>query len=151
MENFDPAMARRVWQRVRGEAPQSCTGPSLQSLMEELWEDAHCYHHLSRRHRGKISALYAQLHRQTTEHLRMLKGICALSDQCNPVLPPVQPRKEPESIFLRRCHGRALQRLNWYAANENDPQYGHILPPLIRQTRHHTQLLLQLMTRPGVK
>lgn len=151
MENFDPAMAQRVWQRVRGEAPQPCNGPALQILMEEAWEDAHRYRYLSRRHRGKVSALYAQLHRQTMEHLRILKGICALSDQCNPVLTPIQPRQEPESIFLRRCHGRALQRLNWYAANENDPRYGHLLPPLIQQTRHHTQLLLRLLTRPGVK
>ena len=151
MENIDPAMARRVWQRVRGETAQPRSGPSLQILMEEVWEDAHSYRYLSRRHRGKTSALYAQLHRQTMEHLRILKGICALCDQCNPVLTPTQPRREPESIFLRRCHGRALQRLNWYAANENDPQYGHLLPPLIRQTNHHTQLLLQLMTRPGIK
>lgn len=151
MENFDPAMARRVWQRVRGEASPPCNGPSLQVLMEEAWEDAHCYRHFSRRHRGKTSALYTQLHRQTMEHLRTLKGICALCDQCNPVFPPIQPRQEPEGILLRRCYGRAMQRLSWYAANENDPRYGQILPPLIRQTQHHTQLLLQLMTRPGIK
>ena len=151
MENYDPAMARRVWQRVRGEEPPSTAGPSLQTLMEDAWEDAHRYRNLSRRHRGKIAALYAQLYRQTMEHLRLLKGICALSDQCNPVLSPIQPRQEPEGIVLRRCYGRALQRLSWYTANENDPRYGHILLPLIRQTQQHTRLLLQLMTRPGIK
>ena len=151
MENYDPAMARRVWQRVRGEEPPSAGGPSLQTLMEEAWEDAQRYRQFSRRHRGKVAALYAQLHRQTMEHLRLLKGVCALSDQCNPVLTSIPPRQEPENIVLRRCYGRALQRLHWYTAKENDPRYGHILLPLIRQTQQHTRLLLQLMTRPGVK
>ena len=151
MENIDPAMAQRVWQRVRGEAPPPCSGTALQTLMEEAWEDAHQYRYLSRRHRGKRSALYAQMYRQTMEHIRLLKGICALCDQCKPVLTPVQPRKEPESILLRRSYGRALQRLNWYTSNESDPRYGHLLPPIIRQTRQHTQQLLQLLSHPGVK
>ena len=151
MENYDPAMAKRVWQRVQGKTPQPCDGPSLQALMEDAWEDANVYRQLSRRHRGRIAALFGQLHRQTMEHLRLLKGICSLSDQCAPVFSPTPRRQETEAVLLRRCYGRALQRLNWYGANDADPRYGHILASLIRQTQQHTRLLLQLMSRPGVK
>ena len=151
LETYDPAMAKRVWQRVHGDTQTSGDGTVLQTLIEEAWEDAHRYRDLSRRHRGRTAAVYVHLHRQTMEHLRLLKGICAVTDHCAAALSPVRPRTEPESIILRRCYGRALQRLNWYATKENDPQFGHILPPMIRQTRQHTQQLLQLMTRPGIK
>ena len=129
------------------EASQTAANsPSLQNLMEDAWEDGMVYRQLSRRHRGKRAALYAQLHRQTMEHLRILKGVCALTEQCDPVFSPAPPRREPEGVLLRRSYGRALQRLCWYSANENDPRYGHVLAPLIRQTQNHTRLLLQLMT-----
>lgn len=146
MEQIDPAMARRVWQRVRGDSPPAAAGASLQTLMEEAWEDAQLYRQLSRRHRGKRSALFLQLYRQTAEQLRLLKGICALTEQCDPVLKPVPGRREPEEIILRRSYGRALQRLRWYADHESDPRYGHVLTQLIRQTQNHTRLLLGLMT-----
>ncbi len=151
MEHYDPEMARRVWQRVQGNTPPVCDGPSLQSLMEDAWEDAKVYRLLSRRHRGRRAALFTQLHKQTVEQLRLLKGICALSNQCSPVLNNALVRQEPENILLRRCYGRALQRLSWYSAKEGDPQFGHTLPPLIRQTQQHTRWLLQLMTRPTGK
>lgn len=147
MAQIDPEMAQRVWQRVRGEPPLPSSGPSLQLLMEDAWEDAGMYRQLSRRHRGRRAALFGQLYRQTMEHLRILKGICALTDRCDPVLSPVQPRREPEGIFLRRSYSRAQQRLSWYSAHENNPDYGHILAPLIRQTQDHSRLLLQMMTR----
>ena len=146
MTHIDPAMAQRVWQRVRGEAPHSDPGTSLQILMEDMWEDAQTYRMLSRRYRGRRSMLFAQLHRQTMEHLRLLKGICALTRDCQPVFSPAKPRPESEDILLRRAYGRTQQRLHWYTAHESDPRYGHILPPLIRQTQDHSRLLLQLMT-----
>lgn len=151
MAQIDPEMARRVWQRVQGEAPGQSNTPSLQTLMEDAWEDAKVFRQLSRRHRGKRAALFLQLHRQILEHLRILKGICALTQRCDPVFPPAPPRQEQEGILLRRSYGRALQRLSWYSANEGDPRYGHLLAPLIHQTRNHTRLLLQMMTRPTEK
>lgn len=151
METIDPAMAARVWQRVRGQDTAPSPGLQLQSLMEDAWEDAAVYRHLSRRHRGKNALLFSQLHRQTLEQLRLLRGICALMKQCNPVLKSVPPRREPEGITLRRCYGHTLQRLNWYAQQESTPEYGRALAQLIRQTQNHSQLLLQLMSRPSVK
>ena len=151
MTQIDPAMEQRVWQRVRGEAPHSDQGTSLQIIMEDMWEDAQIYRMLSRRYRGKRAALFGQLHRQTMEHLRLLKGICTLTRDCQPVFPPAKPRTESEDILLRRAYGRAQQRLHWYTAHENHPQYGHILPPIIRQTQDHSRLLLRLMTRPKNK
>lgn len=148
MENYDPALARRVWQRVQGEAPQPSGSPALQTLMENAWEDANVYRQLSRRHRGRNAALLGQLHRQTMEQLRLLKGICDLSEQCAPSYSTAPRRPEPEGVLLRRCYGRALQRLNWYSAHDSDPRFGHILASLIRQTQQHTRWLLQLMSRP---
>lgn len=151
METIDPAMAARVWQRVRGESSQPAVGPQLQSLMEDAWADAAAYRQLSHRHRGRRGALFLQLHRQTLQQLRLLKGICAVTDQCRPVLKPVSPPREQEGITLRRCYGHTLQRLNWYGTQESVPEYGQALAPLIRQTQQHTRLLLQLMSRPTPK
>lgn len=151
METIDPAMAARVWQRVRGEGSKPSAGAQLQSLMEDAWSDAAAYRQLSRRHRGRRSALFLQLHRQTLQQLQLLKGICALTEQCRPVLKPVAIPREQEEITLRRCYGHTLQRLNWYGTQEGAPEYGPALAQLIRQTQHHTRLLLQLMSRPTPK
>ena len=151
METIDPAMAARVWQRVRGQDAAPSPGLQLQSLMEDAWADAAAYRQLSRRSRGKNAFLFSQLHRQTLEQLRLLKGICALTKQCHPVLKPVSVPREPEGITLRRCYGHTLQRLNWYTQQESTPEYGRALAQSLRQTQHHSQLLLQLMSRPSAK
>lgn len=146
MKQIDPAMARRVWQRVKGEAPAQMM---LQELMEGLWEDGNIYRQLARRHRGRRAARFALLHRQSMEQLRLLKGLCALKQQCDPVFSQISPRREPEQVLLQRCYGRTLQRLSWYAANDADPHSAQLLPALIRQTQQHSKWLLELMARPN--
>lgn len=143
MTQIDPAMARRVWQRVKGEV--ECQS-ELQKLMEDLWEDGNIYRQLARKRKGKRGSQYGLLYRQSMEQLRLLKGICALIQKCDSVFSPVPQKKEPEGILLRRCYGRALQRLSWYAANEADPQFGRMLPTLIRQTQSNSRLLLEMMS-----
>ena len=145
MTQIDPAMAQRVWQRVRGEAAQFPQSTSLQILMEEAWEDAQIYRMLSRRYRGKRAEMFARLYSQIVEQLGLLKGICALTRDCQPVFSPIKRPLEAEEILLRRGYGRAQQRLYWYTAHESDPQYGHLLPPLMRRTQEHSRLLLQLL------
>ena len=151
MEQYDAAKARRVWQRVQTQEPPPPGSPALQTLMEEAWEDAKLFRDMARRHKGQTATQFQFLYRQTMAHLRILKGVCALTEQCDPVFSQKPVPRETMSLALRRSYNRALQRLSWYAAKENDPQFGHILPLLIRQTRQHTQMLLQLMAPPGRK
>ena len=151
MDQYDAAKARRVWQRVQGQHTTTPGGPALQALMEEAWEDAKLFRELARRHKGQTAAQFQFLYRQTMEHLRILKGVCALTEQCAPVFSQKPVPRETMSLALRRSYNRALQRLSWYTAMEGDRNYGHILPPLIHQTRQHSRLLLQLMSRPGIK
>ena len=151
MENYDKAKAARVWQRVQGAATANPT-QGLPGMIAEEWGDASVYLALSKRVQGPSANILKKMSQDEQTHMACLKGIYTLQGQGRPDIPAPPPvDNAPVGLLLRRCYGRALQRLNWYAANENDPRYGHILPPLIQQTRHHTQLLLQLMTRPGIK
>ena len=147
MENIDPAMAQRVWQRVTSAAPSEVApaSPDLQALIEAELEDAAAYLHLSRFFSDPYSRILRQMHQQEQSHAACLKGIYRMSTgrRCNPRLP--RPLREKPSVTLRRCCQRELDCATQYEARSKDPVSGETFSRLAQQEREHSRFLLELL------
>ena len=71
MEQYDPAMAARVWQRVRGQQPVPLS-PDLSLLAAEERQNAVTLMRLSRQFKGKTAAVLREMAQQEEEHARSL-------------------------------------------------------------------------------
>ena len=149
MENFDPAKATRVWQRVQGvQSPQQDTN-GLPALISEELEDAATYIQLARRLGGKDGQTLRQLAAAEQSHAACLKGIYTLvtGEPINPKIPPL--RQEPADRTLRRCYGREMRCLAQYEARSADPEYGPVFVHLAAQEREHCMAVLELIGKLG--
>lgn len=145
MEGFDAEKAKRVWQRVQGEAQLSKPDWEIASLIAIKAQTASIYARLSRYFRGQTGALLQKLSRQETEHIATLKGICRLQTGQIPRVPAPSLPKAPAEVLLRQCYGQKLQLLAAYDRYKADPQHGGILQMLIAQEQSQCRILLQLL------
>ena len=146
METIDPAMAQRVWQRVKGEAvPPPAASPDLQQLLEEELTDAATYLHLSRFFDNRHSRILQQMHRQEQSHAACLKGIYRMLTGNRPTPYVPKPVREKPALTLRRCYDRELRCIAQYEARSADPQYGQTFARLASQEKEHCRILLELL------
>lgn len=150
METIDPNQAARVWQRVRGNSPETDVEKLEQIILLE-WEDAAIYLQLSRRCTGRESAALYKLFQQEYSHCACLKGIYSLITGQRPKLPAVQPDREPLELALRNCYGREMQRLRTYEERCADPNYGHVFSRIRDQEQEHCRTVLELIGGLGKK
>lgn len=144
MEPFDAAKATRVWQRVQGSLQQP-DSTSLIVLINEEWQDATIYLHLSKRMSQKESQILRRLSEEEQSHAACLKGIYTLITGQRTVPQAVPPEQEPAELTLRKCYGREMRCLAEYEARSSDPEYGPIFARLAAQEREHCMAVLGLI------
>lgn len=154
MDTYDPEMAERVWNRVRGKTEAPPAAPStrgLLSLIAEEMQDATTYLHLSRGYQGKEGALLRKLSQEEQAHAACLKGIYTLITGNRPEVRAVPPKQESAEIILRRCYGREMRCLHEYESRSKDSEYGQVFARLAIQEREHCRQILELLGSIGQK
>ena len=150
MENYDPEMAKRVWQRVQGETAQetvSAVPPSAQALAAAELEQASRFLRLSGQLPGREKALLRRLYEEEKSHAGILRGIQLLTaGKCPAMKMAAAHPMEPE-VALRKCYGAALRAEKEYENRAADPEYGPAFAELARQERIHCVLLLEVLGR----
>lgn len=146
MEKYDPEMAKRVWQRVKGEVqPPEVPGPSVQSLAAAELEQAGRLLQLSGQLQGRWSMQLRRLYEAEKKHADILRGIGVLTaGKCPPVRLPQAKQSAPE-IVLRKCYGAALRAMKEYENRIADPEYGPAFAELARQEQSHCAALLEIL------
>ncbi len=145
MEKFDAEKAKRVWQRVQGEAQLPKPDWEIASLIAIKGQTASGYARLSRYFRGQTGVLMQKLYRQELEHIATLKGLCKLHGGQPPKVSALLPAKVPAEILLRQCYGQKQQLLAAYDKYKADPQHGGVFQMLIAQEQSQCRILLQLL------
>ena len=141
MENFDAQLERRVWQRVRADAPPV----SLQAMAAAEHTTAAVYLMLSRMMQGQQKEQLRRLFQREREHGRLLSGMSRLSEGKPLSFRAEQPEGDRLEIALRKCYVRTLQAAGNYAARENDPDFGHVFRELRRQEEENCTMILQIL------
>ncbi len=147
MQPIDPAKAARVWERVKGEAPQQAPESGLTELIAQEWTDSATYLQLARRFHGKDSAVLRKMYEEEQAHTACLKGIYTLITGRRPTVRAIPPAPGDVEQILRRCYGREMQSLARYEARAGDPEYGQIFARMAQQEREHCRMLLELLGR----
>jgi len=146
VEKYDPEMAKRVWQRVQGEAaPVTAAAPSVQALAAAELEQAGIFLQLSQQLQGREKALLRRLYEEDKSHGAMLQGIQLLTaGKCPPIRTTPARQTSPE-VALRKCYGAALRAMKEYENRMADPEYGAAFAELARQERVHCGLILEVL------
>ncbi len=143
MENLDREAQRRVWQRVRGEAPsQGQETPREQGLMGLIArerEDGAMLTQLSRQ-MGMLRAVAAQC----SANAACLTGIYTMITGKRPPLPPL-PRRELPRDGLRQCYARRLQAMDACRQRAEDREYGAVFGQLAARCAQQCQQLLEAL------
>lgn len=145
MEELDNAQARRVWQRVMGEAPEGMGW--LDELIQRQSEDAALYRQLARKQGGR----YEQLWKRKHEQLCCLRGIRQI--RAGSELKPQPSGKLPDRVsaqLLRRCAARELADWKVLDAKTRDPEFGPVFAALRERQGELCRLVLELLgAMPG--
>ncbi len=145
MENYDPEVAARVWQRVQGNMPQNEDLNSLPAMIAGEWQDAATYLRLSRQFNGKEANILRKMFEEEQSHAACLKGIYTLLTGDRLVTQTPAPRQEPLSASLRRCYGREMQCLAQYEKWSDHREYGPVFQRIAQQERAHCAALLEIL------
>lgn len=146
MNNYDKAMADRVWKRVQGtKAEEPERDLNLKGLIQNEWMAASAYLQLSRQMPQKDAAVLQRLFREEQTHAACLKGMHILITGEKPVVRTPPARKEPVDAALRKCYAGELRSITDYEARSDHPEYGHIFADLARQEREHSRAVLELI------
>lgn len=149
MENYDKAMAERVWKRVRGGQAEPGASPSpageLLGLIQAEWAAAAAYLALSRQMGPKEAAVLQRIFREEQTHAACLKGMYTLITGQKPVVQTPQPERAPVEAALRRSYAGELRSIAAYDARSADPEYGHVFASMAKQEREHSRAVLELL------
>lgn len=145
MENYDPELAARVWQRVRAPGAQAPESEALAPLIAGEWAGAVAFMRLSRNFKGREAATLRRLSEQAQAHAACLRGIYTLSTGQKCVVQAPPPAQERPEAVLRRCYAQAMQALDEYERRSADREYGPVYTRLAQQKREHCQAVLELI------
>ncbi len=145
MEELDPAMAARVWQRVRGEedTPQLLAG--LQELAAAEMAEAAALGLMAGSMQGANRALLQKISRQEQSHAACLRGMHLLVTGRPMRLRPTPPDPGTPETALGKCCTRKLKALAQYTLRAKDPEYGGIFAELARQEQEHCFQILEIL------
>ena len=151
MDTYDPEMAARVWNRVRGDKEEAASPNTqgLSALIAEAMQAATTYLHLSRYYQGKAGAMLRKMAQEEQSHAACLKGIYTLITGTRPEVRAVPPKQEAVEVTLRRCYGREMRSLNEYEKRSKDPEYGQVFARLAIQEQEHCRRILELLGAMG--
>lgn len=143
METVNSEQAQRVWNRVRGTAPEKPEA-TLETLITEEWEASAAYLTLAKRTGGRHAPLLQQLARQSRSRWACLQGVNLLRTGKRPGhIHPGSPSGSSGEI-LHRCCSRAMDTIHLYAqlsSRENSP----VLTLLAQEQTRDCRILLELL------
>ena len=146
MEGFDAGMARRVWQRVQGAAPEAMTETAPDGdLIFQAHSLAGLYWGLKHRLTGQAAAKAKELHRQHRELIACLKGIALASGQTVPGLPPINTGSGPISNILQGCFHRERRLGDALGCQKADPAFAPVWQTLSGQALKRAVVVLELL------
>ena len=140
MENIDPKMAQRVWQRVTDSAaPQS-----LKSLVYTLGETAVMYQKLAQQVNGSASERLKQMATQTRNTATALRGMGHLRGE---KIQPVQMKvtKELDRLLPEKSCRRAQMLAQEFELRKHDPEWGKLFEILAGQQWEDALFLLAVL------
>lgn len=149
MENLDPQLQSRVWQRVRGEESEPELAETVKSLAAATWQQAAAYLMLSRQLPGREKAQIRRLFEEEQAGCACLKGAYTMltGEPLNTRAAP--PPAETPKIALRKCYGREMRSLARYEGISRHPEYGPVFARLAEQEREHCRTLLEILGSLG--
>ncbi len=140
MENIDPNMAQRVWQRVTANAaPQS-----LKPLVYTLGETAMMYQKLSQQLSGAALERVKRMEKHTRQTADALRGMGHLRGE---KIPRVQPKmtKDIDRLLPEKCCRRAQLLAREFELRKNDPEWGKLFEILADRQWEDALFLLAVL------
>ncbi len=131
MNQYDPALAQRVWQRVQGDAAGSSA--DLLPLITGELTNAEVYR------KGNYPALY----RQARQTAACLQGVYRLMTGAPAHVTNLPEKPSPPALL--RCYSRCLSGLAFYRRHTDDPEYGAAFSQLFQQAQTQCGLLLEVI------
>lgn len=130
MEQYDAEMAKRVWQRVNGTAPQA--------------DPAMLYGQVARLAKTLEQLQYKTLAEEFHRDAACLRGLCRILSLRQP-----QGASQPYAAATRqarerRCYAAMLELLNAYGQMESHPQLGPVMQELGQRTRNACRSLAEM-------
>ena len=141
MEQYDPALARRVWERVQQRQEETGPSPALAPLhMEAAADAAVC------RQMAAVSGRKAGLLRRAAENLRetseCLRGILRLQGESAAA---ASGQRSHGEAALRRCLGHCLGRAAALTQWAGHREYGAVFAALAETEAETARLLLRVL------
>ena len=157
MENFDPAVAARVWQRVTKPAedfpmpplPPAYSppkGPDLGMFLARITWLESTYRRLASGSTSESRALLQKLAATKQQQKTYFKGLCALSGGCATTQQPPMDKTAPR-LLLEQCYNWETQLLEFCEDRTQDRRLGHVYSHLAQQQRGSCLQLLILLGR----
>lgn len=145
MEKYDRNLEKRVWERVRSDAPREPDLRNLPALISDEAAAAAMYQSLARRvpprHRGTL----LRMAREEQSHRDALMGMyCLTTGRHTTVKAPV-PSLSPLEAALRRSYAGELQSISAYEARSGDPEYGAVFARMAREEGDHSRWILEIL------
>lgn len=146
MEKYDPEMAARVWQRVRGEAePTPGHHASVRALLLAELEQGALLLQLSRQLQGGGKDIARRIYEENQTQGNVLRGICFCMTGQRPLLKTAPISSLNPENALRKCYAFSLRAVREYENRTADPEYGAAFAALAKVERAHCALLLELL------
>lgn len=146
MEELDPQLQKRVWQRVMSRDMPPLGREDLTPWLNLAQENAAAYQRLARQSQGKQGAQLRRLEGESQRLLACLRGLCRIRGERGKAAPPPQSR-EPAARTLEKCVHRERRLWEYFTQRSADPEQGHIYAALAQQTQNRCILALEILGR----
>ena len=145
MDAYDPALAARVWQRVRGQQEHQPPRQELLPLLADSWAAAAAYLSLARQVGPQAAATLRRLAREEQTTADALRGLHLLINGSRPALRTPPPLREAPEAGLRRRYTESLKAAAAYERLAGDPEYGPVFARLAQQEQEHCRQVLSVL------
>lgn len=147
MEQLDPEMAARVWQRVQGR--QEPVGEDLRPLMQTVQELAAAYRRLAGQTSGRSRELLRRLHEGQMANLACLRGIQILRGGPMPKGNTLPMGKEGTGKALEKCYHRSRRLAGEYTARSTEMEFGGVFYEMAERERKQCALAAEAIGEMG--
>lgn len=145
MEQFDPEVAARVWQRVQGRQEAEPAGEDLRLLMQTEMELAAVYRRLAGQASGRSRELLRRLYEGEMANLACLKGIQTLRGGQMPKGNTLPGGKEGAGKALEKCYHRTRRLAGEYTARSAEAEFGAVFYTMAERERELCALAAEVI------
>lgn len=138
MEQYDPQMAQRVWERVGAATPrESWVSPMGEQTLAEAFS------RLARLLPGNAGHLQS-LSKECRRAAACLKGIAVMAGEQEKAVTAAPMSAAGAESLLRMCYGRCLKLLSEYRSRAEDDQFGCVFAALAEEKQNHCRKILEI-------